>query len=211
MLRALGQFPTAAELAELMQRMDANQVQGRGVCVFFCEGRAPCRLRGGASQSRDVRVPNSRVVGSAHQKLCGRVMPDLFTSLPCLRPRLQDGSICFDEFEAAMAGQAEDEETERQLREVRVRWLGWSRWRGWVRGRGRLILTCRAAAQQFSTRVCGPSLAAGGVQHVSLPCCCCCDLFANYVPSSAAGGVQPVWGSSGAAVSPHCSTLTFQL
>ncbi|KAI7838927.1 hypothetical protein COHA_007289 [Chlorella ohadii] len=54
-LRALGQFPTAAELAELMQRMDANQ----------------------------------------------------------------DGSICFDEFEAAMAGQAEDEETERQLREVR--------------------------------------------------------------------------------------------
>lgn len=42
---------------------------------------------------------------------------------PTLPPRhhAQDGSICFEEFEAAMTGQAEDEETERQLREIRVR------------------------------------------------------------------------------------------
>ncbi len=88
----------------------------RGQGTLPVEGRCLAEQRcQGAKQPRCGFCPSENVLSccawSAHQPLLHA-------------PRLQDGLICFDEFEAAMAGQAEDEETERQLREVRVRQQG---------------------------------------------------------------------------------------
>ena len=133
-LRALGQFPTAAELAELMQRMDANQVRGSGwgwAAADGCAGMARSRATHRCSTARCTQLRPAAMNSTRHatRVQCPSVCPphgppSLPPSLPPpLPPRhhAQDGSICFEEFEAAMTGQAEDEETERQLREIRVR------------------------------------------------------------------------------------------
>ena len=116
MLRALGQFPTATELADLMQRMDANQVRCRGWSRTVAWHHVPTAAA--ARTPATVKLAASHAARMRYNPQHSCIMHVKSTAPGSLCP--QDGSICFEEFAAAMAGQEEDEETERQLREVRV-------------------------------------------------------------------------------------------
>lgn len=96
-LKAMGHFPTPVELADLMERMDTNQVGGRSSAL---ETRRLGRL--GAQPSAQPTT----------------IFEPCSTAAALAAP-LQDGVLEFGEFADAMLGQAEDEEMERQLEEVR--------------------------------------------------------------------------------------------